>query len=71
MRVGGADTLAVRLSAKGIFSEGRQGYEGSTKPHAQGIGQKPGKNLRRRTGKGDPDWREKVAPQKIPEGCQR
>jgi len=29
----------------------------SPKPHAQGIGQKPGKNLRRRTGKGDPDWR--------------
>lgn len=34
------------------------------------IGQKPGKNLKRRTGKGDPDWRDTVAPQKIPEGCQ-
>lgn len=65
------DALPVTLSAKGIFSEGRQGMKENTKPHARGIGQKPGKNLRRRTGKGDPDWREQVAPQKIPEGCQR
>lgn len=71
MSVGGADTLVVGLNAKGIFSEDRQGYEGKYKVYAQGIRQKPGKNLRRRTGKGDPDWREKVAPQKIPEGCQR
>lgn len=33
---------------------------------AQGIGQKPGNNGRRRAGRGDPDWREKFAPQKNP-----
>lgn len=67
--MGGADALAVRLSAKGFSVRVGRAMKESTKPHAQGIGQKPRKNLRRRTGTGDPDWREKVAPQKVPEGC--
>lgn len=73
MRMGGAHTLVAWLSAKGIFREGRQGSKGKVQSlMSKGLGRNQERIcLRRRTGKGDTDWREKVVPQKVPERCQR